>query len=637
LFYSHLLSFSRADKVFRELFCGHTSAFLVDADGTEWDCLVSCETRNDMRLQYTLRGQFQDYWDSAGVKSGDVLTFQRNTPTVGKITVGRYPQGRGLEAAFEPAGAGSCSNNTTVSKESIYAAAAASKASVPLPLSNLGAHSNGITKNTGGTGGSLRLKEQQPRQQQKQQHPDVETGGSANAGRPNRWTELPDGSVAKHVYKSTISHQQCPIAGWLYRKLYDRAPADTDTAPMRDPALATDFVFEVAFVPAANVHYISGRSFGAWMKAAGVQSGDQVRVWRDKTGVKICRMANEKSNSRVGEGTVLPEEHIIVATAGVALLPQMERFTSPPGVDALAALNALAAAAGYAGQHGTPAIDAVLSHAADLRKLVTSGEQEVHALLSIGNALNARLAADGMPLPPSPFLSSAGAGGFGSEKKKRKNENLGVGSVSKQPRKDNSIDSNSALLPIPSPALPARPTSPSAVPGPSTQPDRIQLQQALQQLVRHYQTQMHQQQQNTNSITAASKHAPPPVLLHRAPPTTIPHSTTTPNQQYQQQSTPSPPSFAAVTTALGLHQWSSIETALIAQFRATCGGLDSTGRNIAFTNVLQLQHNKEALLGMIRGVVLGNDRGTRFGTAVSGSGAVKIVGAAEPARQLEER
>lgn len=635
-FYS--LSFSLADKVFRELFCGHTSAFLVDADGTEWDCLVSCETRNDMRLQYTLRGQFQDYWDTAGVKSGDVLTFQRNTPTVGKITVGRYPQGRGLEAVIETAGAGSYSNNTTASKESTYVAAATSKAAIPLPLSNLGPRATEM-RSKGGSGDSLRIKEQQQKQRQKQQHPDVDTSGSASAGHPNRWTELPDGSAAKTVYKSTLAHQQCPIAGWLYRKLYGRAPADTDTAPMRDPALATNFLFEVAFVSAANIHYISGRSFGTWMKAAGVQSGDQIRVWRDKTGVKVCRMAND--NSRVGEGAVLPEERFLVPTAGVVPLSQMETFTSPPGVQALAALNALAAAAGYAGQHGTPAIDAVLSHAADLRNLITNGEQEANALLSIGDALKTRLAAEGMPLPPSPFLTgaSAGAGGSGSEKK-RKNEDLGFGSVAKQPRQDNNKDSS--LLPIPTTALAARPLLP---PPPSAVPGQVQLQQALQQLIRHYQTQMHQQQQQQqhSSTSTASKHPPPAVLFHKATPATVPPppapTTATPKQQHQQQSTPPPPSFAAVTTALGLHQWSSVEAALVVQFRATCAVLDSTGRNIAFTNVLQLQNDKEALLDMIRGVVLGNDRGTRFSvpkTAAHSSEGVSIAAAAEPARQPAE-
>jgi hypothetical protein len=46
-------------------------------------------------------------------------------------------------------------------------------------------------------------------------------------------------------------------AGWLYRRLYGRAPREADAAPMHDPALGRDYAFDVAFVPAANVHYIT--------------------------------------------------------------------------------------------------------------------------------------------------------------------------------------------------------------------------------------------------------------------------------------------------------------------------------------------------------------------------------------------
>jgi hypothetical protein len=515
-----LLPFPPTDKVFRELFCGHTSAFLVDTDGTEWDCLVSIETRNDMRLQYTLRGQFQEYWDAAGVKSGDVLTFQRNTPTAGKIKVGRYPQGRGLESALDTAG--NCHSNattTTGSKESTIAAAA-SKIAAPLPLSNLGPRE---PKNTSG---SQRIREQQQRRQDGAAV--AEAGGAS--GHPNRWTELPDGSAAKTVYKSTLAHQQCPVAGWLYRKLYSRTPADVDTAPMRDPALATDFLFEVAFVPAANVHYISGRAFSGWMKAAGVQSGDQIRVWRDQSGVKICRMANNNPSRLAGGGGLVGEG---LNEDGNAL--PLETFTSPPGVEALAALNALAAAAGYAGQHGTPAIDAVLSHAADLRNLVTSGQQEVDTLLSIGYALKTRLAEAGMPTPPSPFLMSAAAGGM---EKKRKNENLGASdTIVKQPRLNSNVHVPPSAPTAPIPVVPPPPAAAAAGGTGVAQPppSQIQLQQALQHLIRHYQMHHHQQQQQPPFPATARPAAP--VLFHRATPALPPPPPSQPIAPAKQQPT----------------------------------------------------------------------------------------------------
>lgn len=33
----------------------NTRAPTIDASGMEWDCVIQIETRNDMRLQYTLR------------------------------------------------------------------------------------------------------------------------------------------------------------------------------------------------------------------------------------------------------------------------------------------------------------------------------------------------------------------------------------------------------------------------------------------------------------------------------------------------------------------------------------------------------------------------------------------------------
>ena len=44
-----------AAKVYKELFKSGASAVLVDAAGTEWECLVHSEARNDLRPQYTLR------------------------------------------------------------------------------------------------------------------------------------------------------------------------------------------------------------------------------------------------------------------------------------------------------------------------------------------------------------------------------------------------------------------------------------------------------------------------------------------------------------------------------------------------------------------------------------------------------
>ena len=245
-------------------------------------------------------------------------------------------------------------------------------------------------------------------------------GLSQQGSHPNRWMELADGWSIKTVYKSTLVHQQCPIAGvwadltamqlpqtfhrsrhtlggvchllaplppppaarmhagWLFKKLYGRLPADSDRAPMYDPQLGAEFRFDVSFIAAggwvggqgcelgvgvgargtssgctalcvglkaphgrttylcvcdallpatclllpsavanppavaaaaaaANVHYITGKAFGGWMREAGLQAGEQIRMRRDIEGgpgggrVLIQRVpAEKKVGGRVG-------------------------------------------------------------------------------------------------------------------------------------------------------------------------------------------------------------------------------------------------------------------------------------------------------------------------------------------------
>ena len=329
-------------------------------------------------------------------------------------------------------------------------------------------------------------------------------------------------------------------------------------------------------------------------------------------------MASNTTSGKFGSALALLEESLVPTGSTVVspLYEEHQTFTSPPAIEALAALNALAAAAGYAGQHGTPAIDAVLSHAAELRNIVntsTNGEQnlEVDALLSIGDELKMRLAAAGMPLPPSPFLTGA------ASEKKRKNESLAYGSVSKQPRYGNTT--NKTQFPVLAASAAQGAGSASAgVPAPSAQPaNQLLLQQTLQQLIRHYQMQNQQQQQNNGATTVTNpnnqqQQPAAAALFHRATPAASNPQQNSPSTQRQHHhqfkdlpplAAPSSPTFAAVTAALGLHQWSLSEAALLVQFRATCAVLDSVGRDIAFTNVLQLKNNKQALLDMIRGVV----------------------------------
>lgn len=55
-----------------------------------------------------------------------------------------------------------------------------------------------------------------------------------------------------------------PTPGWLFKKLYGRLPSESDKAVMTDPDLGTEFRFDVNFIGAANVHYITV-GVGGWV------------------------------------------------------------------------------------------------------------------------------------------------------------------------------------------------------------------------------------------------------------------------------------------------------------------------------------------------------------------------------------
>lgn len=156
-----------------------------------------------------VQGQFQEYWEAAGIKSGDILTFERNNPSVGKIRTLRYPQGRGLEQAL-------------ASSSGIEAPAPVQPAAAPAaPSSTPSFHPGSSSRSTtfeevahgapGSTSGSMGAPQPQVTCTRA---PHVQ-----HTGHQNRWMELPDGSSVKTIYKSTLVHQQCPIAGWLFKKV----------------------------------------------------------------------------------------------------------------------------------------------------------------------------------------------------------------------------------------------------------------------------------------------------------------------------------------------------------------------------------------------------------------------------------
>lgn len=418
---------------------------------------------------FSSQGEFPEYWDTVGIKAGDFLTFYRN-PTSAKIVVRRYPQGVGL-----PSG-NNTSNQTLVRNSSGGGATGATHrtgSNNPTAI-DTGATLNQRT-NTGGASynrdaliaahrpnepAAVDLRRQESVAAHRHQvPPPTDTAvlpntavarGSAHQGvHHNRWMELSDGSAVKTVYKSTLMHQQCPVAGWLYNKvciissiilvvmlnysvyvyyqytnvhnlikpmqLYNRTPRDTDQATMLDPTLDRYFTFDIQYMSAANVHYITGRAFSTWLKDSGIKSGEQIRVWKDSSNtaggqVMISRVSKAQQpqlqrlipseaaaatqlidpavtqlqgadNENASGGSLhLKDADSVQAIGGGGQSIGVEitggfpynsstqnnntivvNEASPEALQAMCALDALAAAAGYAHQHGTPAIHALLN------------------------------------------------------------------------------------------------------------------------------------------------------------------------------------------------------------------------------------------------------------------------------------
>ncbi|KAL4425853.1 hypothetical protein ABPG75_009869 [Micractinium tetrahymenae] len=313
-----------ATKVYKELFRSSGSAVLIDHTGGEWLCMVQTEARNDNRPQYTLRGQFAELWQAQGICSGDTLIFKRD-PLSGHIELSRISAGSGAAAGAR-----------------MEEAAGSELSDSMLPETSGG---TGLAFGGSGRRGT--------RHEATSEHG---RGHSMQGSHPNRWMELPDGWAVKTVYKSTLAHQQCPIAGWLFKKLYGRLPGDTDRAPMYDPDLDAEYRFDVSFVSAANVHYVTGRTFSTWVRESGLQAGEQIRI-RKETGTGRVRV---DFTSKAASRSASLAHMEMAAVAGAPAEHGLE-LASPPPADALEALDALVAAAGYAGTHGTPAIQAALA------------------------------------------------------------------------------------------------------------------------------------------------------------------------------------------------------------------------------------------------------------------------------------
>lgn len=252
-------------------------------------------------------------------------------------------------------------------------------------------------------------------------------------------------------------------------------------------------------------------------------------------------MIEPSANDRFDAGACLPGPSILPAkraskhdeSPGPKLASSSPNFLSPRSTEGLEALYALAAAARYAGQHGTPAIQAVLD--------------SQQGAPGTSDSIEERLKAAGMPPPPSPFV-----------KKLR----LGPNGVIDAPVADGP---RHALPAVPSSVPPAvGMTNPKALSMP--QWPQSQLKNALYQLLRQCQL-----QQTSSSMTgplqgmAGAPQMPPAASTAFVRPPQ-PHS-----QPKDVQPSNGAAAFSAIMQAFRRHEWTPNETALLVQFRAKYG------------------------------------------------------------------
>lgn len=300
-----------ANKVFRELFLNNLEVDLLDEGGTAWKCEVVKETRNDMRLQFTLMGQFQDLWAHAGIMPGDVLTFEKTASHPGLdperathvIKMTKHAQGVGFEDLIVPKARNSRANATSTAN------AAASKV-------------------------RRRVSRHAP-----------ETGKPKVVTQETPWFFAGDHVARKVMHPNNVAKTRCPMTDHLVSKIAGDNPDSGQLGPtfaVYDPAIKRHFVFDVDLDPHTSIRHITGSGFLSWMVEAAVKPEDSIQL--------------EFADSTTGiAGTILVSKISFAENAA-------DDLPKAPSSDCSSntSMKTLAAAACYCHTHGTPGIRALL-------------------------------------------------------------------------------------------------------------------------------------------------------------------------------------------------------------------------------------------------------------------------------------
>lgn len=360
-----------ANKVFRELFQNRLEVDLLDERGALWKCEVMKEMRNDMRLQFTLMGQFQELWVHAGIMPGDVLTFEKLIPGSSHpapieastaphvIRMTRHAQGVGFEDLMAPrAKKTRLSSTATSTMNQVGRMVPRTGASHSQSMrSAKSRYASRTTPATDGVQGKIVIQEtpwvfESEFVARKVMHPNnfaktrcpmteelvakIAGGGILGVGR------MMDKIDAEAHGHPPVSYQSTGHTCDIPRE----EPVQAILGPtfaVFDPALRRHFVFEAEINPLDSTRYISGSGFLAWMVEAAVKPEDSIQL-EFTDGSSRCQMIQVSK---------VPSSATPANTAGLPRAPSSDCSSST-------SMRTLAAAACYCHTHGTPGIKALL-------------------------------------------------------------------------------------------------------------------------------------------------------------------------------------------------------------------------------------------------------------------------------------
>ena len=379
-----------ANKVFRELFQSNLEVDLLDEHGTLWKCEVMKEMRNDMRLQFTLMGQFQELWVHSGIMPGDVLTFERmdtesipdasitGTEVPHLIRMTRHAHGVGYEDLMAPKAkkARVLSEASTKATEVLNSRSGAGHghpvrlaksryASRTIQMAH-GAPGKIVTQETPWffAGDHIARKVMHPNNVAKTRCPMTDelaakiagVGAAVISSAAEKIEDTRSGAAVGILVDSRLgatgNPTDTPIGNITGNPV---AAASTELGPtfaVFDPALRRHFVFETKISEQSPARFITGGGFLAWMVEAAVKPEDLIQL--------------EFQGGSASGQTILVSK---IPYLGTPHNPKALSRAPSSGSSSNTSMKTLAAAACYCHTHGTPGIKALLD--------LPSSEQEI--------------------------------------------------------------------------------------------------------------------------------------------------------------------------------------------------------------------------------------------------------------------